>query len=369
VALALLFFPVFLANERHGTKLPNSLHDRYPLSPANQVLLTEFPELAVEPKPEVLPATDCPKTKLRFPDADESDRRQKRHFATAAQLAQTADAEYLLASAMIYKGYDLQRTFELLEKAAALSPTNKLVSWTQLRHCRDTEDVQCDLNAVAANAVNVDSSNGTILVEVALLKLADNEPDEAADLIRRAIAATRFDNYFIDYAMMFERAFATQGDASYTERMVDGIGYSAAIAFKYLQITSHCKLIEESNVEWLQLCDQLGQRMFAVADDLLGKAVGKKLSVIAADRSGNAALKAVAEGDYQKFKQNYRSLILGREGTVLLENSETTFRQYVDNLSTYGEMVALRRLRDEVGRIKNSPDVDQCILERRSYGR
>lgn len=280
--------------------------------------------------------------------------------ATAARLSTSRDAETLLAAALMSGFESSERQLALLEQAAGSSPTHPLIAWNRLRICREGKDVTCDFPAVEASAIRVDGDNGAVWMQIAMLRLDKGDQDAAAEAVRHAITAPRFDHYFIDHALLFERALSTLGGSSYTERVISGIGYSAAMLVGYYGITEHCGGASQSDSVWIELCDQLGAKMLADSKDLLDQSLGTSLRKIAARQSGNDEQYAKALAREAEFKRRYLSFTASRDAHVLLENDEAALRRYIENFSIYGERVALTRLRTEAERLKNSPDYDQC---------
>lgn len=280
--------------------------------------------------------------------------------ATADQLSISRDAEVLLAAALMSPSESGERQLALLEQVDEISPMHELVAWNRLRICRDDESVNCDLPKVEANAIRVGGDNGAVWMEVAILRLARGEQDAAAAAIRHAIAAPRFDHYFIDHALLFERALSTLGGSSYTERMIFGIGLSAAMVVSYYGITTHCREAGQSEALTIELCDQLGARMLADGKNLLDQSLGTSLRKIAARQSGNDERLAEAIGREAEFKRRFKGLIMNRDAQALLENDEAALRRYIEDFSIFGEMEAQIRLNAEAERLRNSPDYEQC---------
>lgn len=303
---------------------------------------------------------DCPKKPAPLIATESEEDHEARAIALSELLAQTHDADYLLAAALLSQRVPGNLPLELLAKAADIEPGNPLVAWNQLAMCRDREDVSCDIEKIAANAIAVDGSNGALWLEIARLRLAENNSDAAVAAVRRAIAAPRLDTYLIDHALVLERAMASRSDLSYRDRVFQGMGYSAALVVSFYQITEHCRTVDESVGVWIELCDQLGAKMFADGRILLDQAIGRALQKIAAERSGDEDWISDATADYERFKTYYRSLLADRGTQALLENDEAVLRQYLDNFSTFGELEAQVRLQIEAQRLRSDPDYEQC---------
>lgn len=344
-------------------------HDASPAEPLPDV---ELPDLVRARGFPALPSTagddaklsedgtDCPK-KSPPVIAEESEKDHKaRAIALAELLAQTSDADYLLAAALLSQSSEANAPLELLAKANGIEPGNPLVAWNQLAMCRYRKGATCDINVIEANAIAVDGSNGALWTEIAMLRLAEDKPDAAIAAVRRAIAAPRMDSYFIDHATVLERALAGRSDMSYRERVFQAIGYSAALVVSYYEITKHCRTVDESVGVWIELCNQLGAKMFADGRVILDQAIGRALQKIAAERSGDEGWIRSATAEYERFRTYYRSLMADRSTQALLENDEVVLRQYFENFSTFGELEAQVRLKADAKRLRNDPDYDQC---------
>jgi hypothetical protein len=303
---------------------------------------------------------DCPKRPPPLIAKESEEDHETRAIALSKLLAHTRDADYLLAAALLSQRIAGDLPLELLAKAADVEPSNPLVAWNQLAMCRHRKDASCDIEKIAANAITIDGSNGALWMEIAMLRLAEDDSDAAVVAVRRAIAAPRLDTYFIDHALVLERAMASRSDMSYRDRVFQGMGYSAALVVSFYEITEHCRTVDESVGVWIELCDQLGAKMFADGRILLDQAIGRALQKIAAERSGDENWISNATADYERFKTYYRSLLAYRGTQALLENDEAVLRQYFENFSTFGELEAQVRLQTEAQRLRSDPDYDQC---------
>lgn len=302
----------------------------------------------------------CPPKKPYSRESDEILQKKKR--ALVMELAKTNDPEYLLAAAVFAQSDDLDESLNLLKRAARGAPMNTLVVWNQLTMCRSSKSASCDLEKIIANAVHVDGSNGALWLEVAMLRLVENDPDAAATAIRQAIAASRFDNHFMEQALVLARALAVRGNLSYSERILEGIGYSAAMTLSYYGILGHCRKLSEGAGVWVDLCDQIGSKMFADGQTSLDKMVGLNLQKVAASHAQDDARAKTAAARLQQIKDEYGSLFGAMEVSNLLANDEAVLNVYVDNVLTYGELEAQKRLLVEVDRLKQTSGFDRCKL-------
>ena len=288
------------------------------------------------------------------------DEREAHIREVEARLSKSDDAEHLLAAALLSESESPEHPLQLLDKAAKIDPDNRLITWVQLGLCRERKGVNCNLAKAEASARRVDGSNGAVWMEVAMLRLGEGDESAATEAVRRAIAVPRFDTYFIDYVILIERALSTHGESSYGDRAMAGFGFSAAMPIPSYSITKHCDASGAADTNWIDLCDQLGAKMFSDSTSLLDRAIGTSLRRIAAERNGNAVEITRATAREAEFREEYQRLTTSREATLLLANDEAVLRRFIENFSIYGEMEAQKRLHAEVERLKNSPDYDQC---------
>lgn len=286
-----------------------------------------------------------------------------------AQLSNSDDAEHLLAAALLQvsaarlsesESESPERPFQLLDKAAKIDPDNRLIAWVQLQLCREGKGVNCDLAKAEAYARRVDSSNGAVWMEVAALRLGEGDESAAAEAVRRAIATSRFDTYYIDYVILIERALSTHGESSYSDRAYAGFGISTGVPLPSYSIKRHCDAPGGAGMNWIDLCDQLGAKMFSDSTSLFDRAIGMSLQKIAAEQNGDAAEIARVTAREAEFREEYQRLTTTRDMALLIGNDEAALRRFIENFSIYGETEAQKRLHAEVERLKNSPDYDQC---------
>lgn len=286
--------------------------------------------------------------------------KQEEHFQDIAkQLTGSDDVEMVLAAALLLQGRGTT-ALDALQRASKLAPQSPLVAWNVLRTCRDGDRAECDLARVEANAIRADGDNGAVWMELAMLHLSQDHLDKAEHDVRSAIAAPRFDSYFIDHAQLIERALEAGGNSNYTERMIAGISFSAAMAVSYYKITEHCAKIDALDAVWVDLCQQIGEKMYADGRTLLDQAIGTSLVKIALRHTGDSTRIEEATTREAEFREHYRALIPPVEAQNLLGNDDAVLRRHVEDLATYGELVALTKLLAEVERLKKVDGYDQC---------
>ncbi len=283
-------------------------------------------------------------------------------------LAATENAELVLAAALLLPLEEFDRADEYLAQASKLSPNSRLVSWNQLLACTGSNDRDCDVAAVHSRAVALDGSNGAVWMKITSDHLAADKEELALDAVRRAIAAPRFDEYWIDHVMLLERAFAASTDWPLADKVIKAIGLVAAMPLPVMPLYDKCRKLGKDAAVWLELCDQLGQKMFDDGRTIITRGIGLGLRNVAADLALNPGRRARVSRLKREFSESYSKLIGQREAANLLFNDEHVMHDYLDNFATYGEFEALTRLAAEVSRLKASPDYDQCNFISNPYG-
>jgi len=301
-------------------------------------------------------------------DIDQYNAEREAHIReVAAALKDSGDAEHLAAAALLsgLDSGDVQ--VSLLARAAQQDPGSPLVAWTRLLVCMGSSGKNCEVEKAAANTIDIDGGNGAVWFELAVLRLRQGDAARAARAARRAVAAPRFDSYYIDTILLIERALSTFGDSAYADRIASGMRIAAVLSPDYGEFSIRCRQLDSSDGMWIELCDQIGARMFSESASLRDQVNGISLQKVAASRTEDERLVAAAAAREAEYNRHIQHLLDSADELALLENDETVFRRYVDNFATYGEMEAQVRLQAEAQRLRDSPDYDQCNFVPRGY--
>ncbi|MDJ0793227.1 MAG: hypothetical protein QNI98_03200 [Woeseiaceae bacterium] len=305
-----------------------------------------------------LPIEGCDKfsgTQLDFGREEE----QKEEIRKAVQLLSVSgDPEYLIGAALL----DFERgddgSHPLLEQALQQLPEHPVALWHKMQHCRGTG---CERSASARALTQADPTNGLMWIKVAAEHIRDGNPGEAEAALRRAIAAPRFDNYFIDYVTVIERALAATTEMDYAQRVVYGIGISAAAAIPmYGDIFNACKSETNDAAVWSPLCDELGQSMADRSRDLMSTMIGHGLRKVAATRVGDADRAAVMQRERDHMQERYIDTQTRVGAHAVLLNDHAVLQRYIDTFRAHGEMRAIDNLVDEAIRLRADETYDQC---------
>ena len=280
-------------------------------------------------------------------------------------LSESDDPEYLLAAALMDFDRDEQTESPLLARAIAQLPDHPVALWHRLQHCTNES---CDRGEIARAAVAADPTNGLLWLEIASGHLRDGDRHEAERALRRAIASSRFDTYFIDYAELIERGLAASTDFDYPNRIVFGIGVAAAVAIpSFGDVSRACQSEENDAVVWVPLCEELGRSMHERSRELISTMIGWGYRKAAAERAGDSALARRLNDRSQQFREQYIMRQARVGATALMANDPAVLRQYIDDFRAHGELRAMDRLVEVAERLRNDETYDQCNFVMKVY--
>ena len=280
-------------------------------------------------------------------------------FADAVSiLSVSKEAEHLLAAAMLIPKDDDEQRVAYLEQSMAMGEPTPLLFWQMLRHC---DIPSCDRSAVFEKALAVAPSNAAFWMEAAKPEIMNGNWADAERLLRRGISAGEFNLYFIDQAMMIERALAASTNFDYTERVFAGLGIGAAVAIPtFGDLTRACRTDSNDPSVWIPLCDDFGRMMIDTSDTLIGKMIGYALRRVATERGGDSELAAEIKREEQKVREELieGSALSGMN--ALLENDPKFLGRYVDHFAAHGEESVIKYGTREAQRLRQEPTYDQC---------
>ena len=299
-------------------------------------------------------------------DRDDSEQDFEQIARSAVELlSESDDPEYLLAAALIDFDRDEQTESPLLARAMAQLPDHPVALWHRLQHCKNES---CNRGEIARAAVAADPTNGLLWLEIASGHLRAGDSFEAEGALRRAIASSRFDTYFIDYAELIERGLAASTEFDYEERIVFGIGVAAAIAIpSFGDVSRACRSEENDMVVWVPLCEELGKSMHEHSRELISSMMGWGFRKIAAERAGDDALARNVKEQSEQWQEQYIARRFRTGASVLMENDPAVLRQYIDDFRSHGELQAMDRLVETAERLRNDENYDQCNFVKRPY--
>jgi hypothetical protein len=276
--------------------------------------------------------------------------------AASETLSRTDAPDLLLASALLSP--DPESRWRRVSRALALSPQDPVALWHQLQYC---DEVGCDRQAIELAATTIDQSNGMVWLEIAGDRIRAGKWSEAEAALRSAVSSPRFDTYFIDYALVVERGLAAVTDRPYSDRVMHGTGIAAAFAIPgFGDVSSACRSDDNDPLVWVDLCNDLGEQMSDVSQELITTMIGYGYRRAAAMRAGDEAASERIEQQSRRFSDDIirQQALAGAQ--VLMQNDPAVLQDYIENFLSHGEIAAMDLLVKDARRLRDDPDYDQC---------
>ena len=281
-----------------------------------------------------------------------------RHERLAETLSRSANAEDQLAAAMIRRSEDVGQRIDNLTMALASDPLHPLVLWQVAEDCRRGRGGEyCGDPSVRANVDAILGGNGWYWTQVAAFYHEQGMFDESLNAARRAVSAPEFDDYFIDHVLLLERAFSADSDRAYMDRVVESIGFAAAMPGEFL--ARECAARAEADDSWLANCIMLAERYEQDGTNLMMKMIGLGMQENLYPRSGLA----VEARDAEARKGELTALLEKVSGDYQLVQAvdpQLTAR-YLDIWATSGEVAAFEFTIETVDALLEDPDYDPCV--------
>ena len=233
-----------------------------------------------------------------------------------------------------------------------------LVLWQVADDCRRGRGGEyCQDSYVRSNLETVLGGNGWYWVQVAAFYHEQGMFAESLEATQRAVTAPEFNDYFIDYVLLLERAFGADSDRDYLDRVVAAMGYTAALPSDFL--ARQCTERAESDVAWLDSCTMLAERYEQDGTNLLMHMVGLGMQENLYAQSGLAgevrdAANRMAElrGLLDRVDADYQ-LVQALDPQI---NA-----RYLDVWKSSGELAAFEYGLDAAEQLLEDPEYDPCI--------
>jgi hypothetical protein len=266
----------------------------------------------------------------------------------AATLAQSSDPEHLLALAVLRRRDEPAGSLELMSRARALDPDNPLIALDLAELCLGQPQApECAGGDPEREVLRLAGGNGAVWARVAAWRYQRGDRDGALEAIRRAAVAPAFDEYWIEHTLLFERALAASTAYTYAERVAVAFGLPNPGFERAIEIINSCRDEGASSAEWRRACADLGARMEADADVVLGTAIGLHLQRIAFEAAGD---EPAAERVRQRTQEVHDLVRDAGPSDILLHGDPAALSELMAELGTYGELAAFRYLKETMDR-------------------
>ena len=289
----------------------------------------------------------------------DEDEFRHRVAAIASHLAVSGDVEHVLASVVLSRSGGVFSAPERIDRALALDPANELVLWTADMLCADGADAgYCGDAGFRQDRDAILARNGAHWLRQAQRHHEHGDDGAAHDALERASTEPRFDTYFIDYAMLLERALAASSDMDYALRMTIAIGYAATMPTEPTGILQTCRDRSESDSRWLPLCIRVSERLVSDGNTLLLQMLGREHLATLYDYAGQTEARDAIVAERDAWRQRLGTPNPDREIAMLSDPG--FYARYIDVFASGGETAALDFANAEIERRKQDPDYNPC---------
>lgn len=278
----------------------------------------------------------------------------------------SADPELLALAAYLQMRLSDSGQSEVVDRALSIDSEDPLVAWTWLAICEHSNAKRCVDGTVLKHAMSVDGGNGVLLERMASGAFRDGQSERAFAILDHALAAPRFDTYFAEQVSMFDRALAAAGISNYQERFAAAFGYAAAMG-RSSDTYSACTVDTLPRAYW-HTCAQYGLRLESDGDNVLDQMIGLSMqeNVYRLQDDQHQIQNVVERKEEIRASLDQTS---SSDVRLVMNTDETVMRQYMEHLTTYGELAAMQFVNDEVQRLAQDPAYDPCAtIDRQDLG-
>lgn len=277
-----------------------------------------------------------------------------------ATLSASGSAEHVLAGALLRPKNDPGAIRADIERALALDSDHPLVLWHALELCYDNQaSPYCRSRAFQERVFEQLSSNAAFWARRAVADIERGDQAAALTAMQRAAAVPEIDSYYDEHLLLFERALSMAPDMVYTQRVTVSIGIAGMVSSLGSRTVRVCGEQSESSTMWRDACLGWADRLVSDSDTLAEAAIGYSLMASLYDRAGRDDLARAASASEAEL------LAIVSDGAamdVLLQVDNGLMVAFVDELTSKGEIAALKFVSAEVERLKTDPDYDPCAL-------
>ncbi len=271
-------------------------------------------------------------------------------------LAGSDDADYLMAAALFSKWDEAGTAYSLLEQLGGFDSDDPVVVWLMLGICEQRPGPQCDLSLFDQVALRRHRNNGSLWLASAANALQSGDDARAFQALRNAATAPEFDIYYDDQLRIVDLGLSAATSLPASQRLGEALAVISTHPYDLRGLVARCD--EETDGEWPELCDQLGQQMASRGQDALTQRIGLRLqSHVARNRGDDAAVR-----DFEKQGQGIRERLesAGLATMDRLLRDEALQQEFLANLAVYGEAEALVRAVESIRRRNDAPGFDAC---------
>lgn len=264
-------------------------------------------------------------------------------------LATSTTAEHKLAAAMLaYWDMNAAGALELLVEARELDESNPMIAARMLQMCQIAQE-RCDLSLadLEIQSATTDRGNADAWARVATSRAGRSDHAGALDALQEAAAAPEFNEYHVDYILLFDRALAASAELSSAERLRVAYSYATMTPLTQNDMSGSCGEQASESGEWLNACLRWGERQELESKSTSGRLYGLVLQQMMYRLSGDAREEESAKARQKEVAEKSQKQIEA-VSAVDWSRHEPILRNYLDMYAATDELAALDYLQAEM---------------------
>ena len=279
--------------------------------------------------------------------------------ATSDALANTDDAEFIVASAFLNPPYDPATGQVRFERALAIAPRNKLVLWNASMQCgHEAGAAYCEDEGFLSNAKEILGGNGAWWLQLAGSRANFGDISGALHALQKTAVEPEFDFLYIDHVFLLERGFAATTAWDYRMRISTATSYAGALPNPEFAVFRFCKDRLDDDL-WLDACIKAADRLAVDGRTMLEKSLGYGYLMDWHKTTGDVQAQRAAEAGYFDVQDPISSDINADTLVALYADSGFLARFY-DEWAVNGENAAHAFAEKEFARLSEDPNYNPC---------
>lgn len=281
------------------------------------------------------------------------------HFT---QLEHSTINEEQLAYLMFGQHAAPESRFKKLYQYIQRNPTDKIAFYQFINSChRHIDDPICH-DALPTLAEQADPNNGMLWINIAALKIKQQDQKGALLALHSATQKAYFSEYFFDLITLFSENTGYSTPNEYVEVVIAAIGFTAAQPAFYGLLFEQCIQANDDAIDFMDACFQLGKRMSKNSHSVMLSSMGESLVKEHFLKSSNE--EAAAESEYgatQIYQVNFNDEAF--KALNLIFNDDALVRQWLQIGREQGEAIATKQMIQEAKWRSRDPNYAPCKVQ------
>ena len=277
-----------------------------------------------------------------------------------AKLSLESENSQIRLASLFNQSGDLPKKLETLAGFVRKSQWSKLAFSRLLVTCGRYENFEvCDSKAIEQMS-EVDSGNGSMWLNLAVLRLKFKDTLGAIDALELATNSPEFNEYWSESISLMDNALLAAGLNNPVERTELTMKLSANGFYpNTLEVTDFCAQNAGERADLAVLCLELGKRLYQSTKTTISRNIGVALQQEIYRKLGDAASAEELEATKTSLNQIFSGKKLNKASELMLWDSQL-LDFWFQQVRIFGELKAYSLLVEEAERLSKDPNYDPC---------